>query len=212
MKSRKRKGRCYFCGACKNLDRDHIPGKLFGVIGIEHGLVLPACRKCNKGWENDQQFFRLRIVLHLGSKPSAKFLRDREHLRLKGSQRKRPQVGRYLRERTKTFSAGGVEYTGLTDADYEKICNVIRHWAAGLHYSQTGHQASLPGTISDTIARPKIDPQKLEKSVQGHQSGVWVASAGELARWWFIPGPEPNKSVISFRLLESKTLWFLVRF
>ncbi len=204
MRPRRRNGCCYFCGTRENIDRDHIPGKLFGVTGIKHGLVLPACRECNKSWEKDQQFFRLRIVLHLGSKPSARFLHDRELLRLKGRHGRKPQVRRYLRERAKKFSAGGVEYTGLTDSDYEKICNVIRHWAAGLHYSQTGHQASLPGTIADTIASPKVDPRKLEKKLQGSLSGVWPASTGELARWWFVRGPEPNKSVIAFRLLGER--------
>ncbi len=188
MKPRTRNGCCYFCGARENLTRDHIPGKLFGVTGAKGGLVLPACRKCNKSWEKDQQFMRLRIVLHVGSKSGARFIRNRELLRLKGRSGRKPQAGRYLRERAKTFSAGGVEYIGLTDSDYEKICNVIRHWAAGLHYSQTGNPASLPETIADTIATPKLDPQKLKKKLQGHQNGVWLASTGvSLALLWGTP-------------------------
>src|SRR6266704_4865917 len=62
------------------------------------------------------------------------------------------------------------------------------------------------------IRAAKVDPQKLKNKLQRHQSGVWLASTGEFARWWFIPGPEPSTSVIAFRLLESETLWFLVRF
>ncbi len=203
---------CYFCGTRETLNRDHIPGKLLGVTWTSHGLVVPACRKCNKSWEKDQQFMRLRIVLHVGSKPGARFIRNRELLRLKGRSGRKPQGGRYLREKAKAFLAGGVEYIGLTDSNYERICNVIRHWAAALHYSQTRNPASLPGTIADTIASPKVDPQKLKKKLQGHQSGVWLGSAGEFARWFFIPGPAQNKSVIAFRLLESETLWFLIRF
>src|SRR2546428_506049 len=60
----------------------------------------------------------------------ARFIRNRELLRLKRRSGRKPQGGRYLREKPKAFSAGRVEYVGLTDSDHERICNVIRHWAA----------------------------------------------------------------------------------
>jgi hypothetical protein len=204
----KQKPACYFCGGPGEASREHIPGKLFGVVD---GLILPACKPCNKSWEKDQQFVRLRIVLHAGSQPSARYMKDRELLRVHGSAEKRPQVGRYKRERDKTFAVSGVEYMGLTDDDYSRLQNVVTRWAAGLHYAHRGVPAGAPEEFMDTVAWPRLDPKKLTARLMS-QPHIWHTKTGEFALWWFVPGPEPRQSAVVIQLLGVDTLWFVVRF
>src|SRR5262249_1484303 len=161
---------CYYCGQSGADSRDHIPGKLFGVVG-NAGLILPAHSTCNRAWDADQEFFRLRIVLHTGSSQGAEHIKERELLRVKGSAGKAPQRERYLRERAKTFiDAAGGESMGLTDSDYMRIQNVVRHWAAGVHFANSGTSPALPGLLLDTVAAPKVNLEKLRPALARNQS------------------------------------------
>jgi hypothetical protein len=212
MQNRQQHQKCYYCGSVKNLSRDHIPGRLFGVSGAEKGIIVPACTGCNHGWHKDQEFMRLRIALHAGSYQEARYIQQRELSRLKSKSGRRPEIARYRQEAAKSFLVSGTEYLGLTDADYMKVCNVVKHWAAALHYWQTGAVASLPTEMKDTLAWPKLDPMKLQSQLTGQQTGTWIAEDGEFARWWYVAGPKPDQSVIAFRLLKSDALWFFIRF
>jgi len=212
MKNRQQNEKCYYCGSDKNLSRDHIPGRLFGVTGAEKGIIVLACTGCNHGWHKDQEFVRLRITLHAGSSEGAQYIQHRELSRLKPKPGKRPEIARYRREASKSFSVSGTEYLGLTDADHMKFCNVVKHWAAALHYWKTGAVASIPKEMKDTLASPKLDPVKLQSKLTGQQTGTWIAQDGEFARWWYVAGPKSDQSVVAFRLLKSDALWFFVRF
>jgi hypothetical protein len=204
---------CYWCGSTKTGSRDHIPGRLFDVKGNIKGVVVPACRGCNKNWESDQQFFRLRLVMHVGSGPGSAlvYCRDRELKRL-SSEKNYPGVRRYLAEHAKTVTVDNKHHTALTDGDREKVRNVIRHWAAALHYARTECLAAVPGTYIDTLGPPRISLPKLQDKLVMPATGSWSTNCGRLIDYWFLPGRSVHSSSVVFNILGLDSLWFLVKF
>ena len=201
---------CYFCGACFALENEDIPGKQFGVTAQTGGLLVPVCHSCNAGWNQDQEFFRLRIVMHAGSRPGAHYIKDRELLRLKGTDERKPQVGRYLRERSKEYVVGGQQLDGLTHSDFERIDSVLRHWSAGIHYANRKVLAALPGSVTHKIEHPVLFERLTLPSAP---VGEWTVKDGEhFCRWWFLPGLQAAESITVINLLHGESLWFLVRF
>jgi hypothetical protein len=202
---------CYWCGETKPESRDHIPGRLFGVNGNTRGLVVPAHSRCNKSWERDQQFVRLLIAMHAGSKLAFAYSRDRELLRL-SSEKNYAGVRRYLAEYAKTVIIDNKRHTALTDGDREKVRNVIRHWAAALHYARTECLAAVPGTYIDTLGPPRISLPKLQKKLVMPATGSWSTNHGRLVDYWFLPGRSVHASSVVFNILGLNSLWFLVKF
>jgi hypothetical protein len=203
---------CYWCGSTNPGTRDHIPGQLFGVKGIDRGVVVPSCHRCNHSWELDQEFFRLRLVLHAGSSQALKYSRDRELRRLTHEKHHRG-TGRYLEECSKLTCIEGKDYYTLTKSDCERIKNVVMHWAAALHYSKTACLATVPGVYLDTHGGPKrLSVRKLREKLKIDPSGFWSTDAGEFARYWFLPGRSVHNSSIVFNVLGLGTLWFFVKF
>lgn len=204
---------CYWCGSTNPKTRDHIPGKLFGVKGDIKGLVVPACPRCNKDWESDQQFFRLRLVMHAGSGSGAALVysRDRELRRL-SSEKNYSGVRRYLTEDAKTVIIDNKRHTALTEVDRDKVSNVIRHWAAALHYARTGCLAAVPGTYIDTLGAPRISLPKLQQKLVMRATGSWATNHDRLVEYWFLPGRSAHTSSVVFNILGLDSLWFLVKF
>lgn len=201
---------CYFCGDDSPGENEDIPGKQFGVTAQTGGLVIPVCRSCNGAWSTDQEFVRLRITLHAGSRPGAGYIKSRELIRVKGGKEKPPQLGRCLKERAKQFFVNGKEFMGLTDTDFARFSNVLRHWAAGIHYLKRNSPAAVPGSVHFILLQPKFF-RKVQLSLQPH--GVWKAKdGGEFGRWWFFPGPATSESITIVNLLRSDELRFAVRF
>jgi len=202
---------CYWCGETKPETREHIPGQLFGVKGNTRGLIVPAHSRCNKDWESDQQFFRLLIAMHAGSNPAFAYSCDRELRRL-SSKKNYAGVQRYLAEYNKTVIIDNRRHTALTDGDRGKVRNVIRHWAAALHYARTECPAAAPGSYIDTLGAPRISLPKLKKKLVMPATGSWSADQGHLVDYWFLPGRTAHTSSIVFNILGRDSLWFLVKF
>lgn len=202
---------CYWCGETKPESSDHIPGRLFGVNGNARGLIVPAHSRCNNDWESDQQFFRLLIAMHAGSRPEFAYSRDRELLRL-SSEKNYAGVRRYLAEDAKTVIIDNKRHTALTDGDREKVRNVTRHWAAALHYARTECLAAVPGTYIDTLGAPRISLPKLQKKLAMPATGSWSTNQGRLVDYWFLPGRSAHTSSVIFNILGLGSLWFLVKF
>lgn len=202
---------CYWCGATNPGTREHIPGQLFGIKGVDNGIVVPACRNCNTGWEKEQEFFRLRLVLHAGSSRALRFSRDRELRRLSDAEH-RGGVGRYLAECSKVVSVNGKDHYKLTKNDCQRVKNVITHWAAALHYAKTECLAAVPGVYLDTLGFPRLSVEKLRGKLKINPSGYWQANQGEFVRYWFLPERTAHQSSVVFNILTLDTLWFFVKF
>ena len=201
---------CYFCGSAEPSENEDIPGKQFGVNAQTGGLLVPVCRACNKSWSTDQEFVRLRIVLNAGSNSGAEYIKERELTRLRGSAKREPQTRRYLGQRAKQFFLQGTEYLGLTDCDLAQFSNVLRHWAAGIHYSKRNTRPALPGSVHFQVLQPNFF-KRVSLSPDAH--GRWAAkSGGEFGLWWFLPGPTDAESITIFNVLRKDELRFAVRF
>jgi hypothetical protein len=147
---------CYFCGSAEPSENEDIPGKQFGVNAQRGGLLVPVCGTCNKSWHTDQEFLRLGIVLNAGSKSGAGYIKERELSRLRGSAERQPQTRRYFEQRAKQFFVQGTEYLGLTDSDLAQLSSVLRHWAAGIHYSKRNTRPALPGSVHFQVLQPEF--------------------------------------------------------
>lgn len=193
------------------MENEDIPGKrLFAVTNKTGGLLVPACQTCNGSWSCDQEFVRLRIVLHAGSHEGAGHIRLRELRRLTGSEAKKPQVARYLKERAKLYVVNGREIMGLTDTDLGRISSVMRHWAAGIHYWRRKTRAALPGSVHLKFLQPDFF-RRMPLPPEPH--GKWIETDGTLfGCWWFFPGAATTESITVFNLLQQDALWFGVRF
>lgn len=202
---------CYWCGTTNPGTRDHIPGQLFGIKGVDKGIVVPACQKCNSGWERDQEFFRLRLVLHAGSRRALRFSRDRELRRLTEAEYCRG-VGRYLAECSKVVDVNGMNHYRLTKNDCQRIKNVITHWAAALHYTKTECLAAVPGVYLDTHGFPRLSVEKLTRKLEINPTGHWRTDEGEFVRYWFLAEHSAHRSSVVFNVLGLDTLWFFVKF
>lgn len=201
---------CYFCGRDEPAENEDIPGKQFGVTAQTGGLLIPVCPPCNRAWSKDQEFVRLRVTLHAGSKPGAAYVRARELARIKGSEQKPPQRRRYLKDRTKQYFVNGKEFMGMTDTDLARFSNVLSHWAAGIHYSKRKTLAALPGSVHFKLLQPAFFC-KFSFSSQPH--GQWkIKDGAEFGCWWFFPGQNTSDSITIINLLQSSELWFAVRF
>ena len=201
---------CYFCADRAPVGNEDIPGKLFGVTAQTGGLLVPACQHCNGPWSADQEHVRLRVTLHAGSADGAAYIKSRERGRISGTGQRAPQVERYMRERSKQYFVNGRESLGLTEDDDAGFSNVLRHWAAGVHYWKQKTRAALPGSLHFKWRSPDIF-RSLSLPPQPH--GEWKLKGGaKFGSWWFCPGPNTSESVTIFNLLRSDELWFLVRF
>ncbi len=198
---------CYFCGGLDPDSREDIPGKLFGVNHQTGGLLVPAHKSCNVEWNVHQQSFRQHLVIHRGSSSGAHYMQLRELLRLKGTNEKLPQIGRWMKAKAKIFPIEDKLYIGMTEDDQEIHMNVLRHWAAGIHYSQKQARAALPGTVF------MVEPGALSHETFAISAHEWRTTDGEiLGYYWFLPGSEPSDSITIFHLLDSDELWFIVKF
>ena len=200
---------CYFCGVGLPETDEDIPGRMFGVTSTTGGLMVPACAACNKGWVADQEFIRLRVTLHGGSKPGGKHILEKEARRIVSSEYQRPSPGRYAREIGKLYVADGNELLGLTDGDLRRFDNVLTHWAAGIHYFARKAHAAVPGTVYQSALRPDIFDTI---SLRPQPDGKWKEASGDFGSWWFLPRPLLSESATVIQLLGSPELRFLVRF
>jgi hypothetical protein len=99
---------------------------------------------------------------------------------------------------------------GLTNSDFYQIENVLRHWAAGIHYAKRSAMAAAPGSVFLKIEHPDVFTKL---NLPPMPSGKWIANDGhEFGRWWFLPGKDPTESITVFNLLFGESLWYLVRF
>ena len=58
-----RKGKCVYCGCEELITKDHIPPRnLFPHPRPSNLVTVPCCESCNKGFELDDEYFRLAIT------------------------------------------------------------------------------------------------------------------------------------------------------
>ena len=168
------------------------------------GLLVPVCHRCNAGWNQDQEFLRLRIVMHAGSRTGAHYIKGRELSRLKGTAERKPQVHRYLEERSKTYAVKGEQLDGLTHGDFQRIDNVLRHWCAGIHYANRKVLADLPGSVTHKIERPGMPSCLTRKLYKTHKRGYRPLARGLVQHGFIRNADLSHRNVVPCPALRIK--------
>jgi 5-methylcytosine-specific restriction endonuclease McrA len=59
---------CAYCGSPTDLTRDHVPPKnLFPLPKPVNLITVPACKKCHSETSQDDEYFRVKILLYMVS-------------------------------------------------------------------------------------------------------------------------------------------------
>lgn len=131
---------CVYCGL-KADTKDHIPTKnLFQSTSGISFITVPSCRKCNSGFQKDEEFFRqlLASILYKQS-PVASFLL---HNPIARSMKRKPALGMQMFKQMNLvdhYSKGRI-YLGkktaihITKKDHQRIFNVLDKYIKGLYY------------------------------------------------------------------------------
>ncbi|MBI5932341.1 MAG: hypothetical protein HY867_01435 [Chloroflexi bacterium] len=137
--------RCVYCGSAENVTDDHIPPKnIFPKprptnINL---ITVPACKKCNSSFSNDDEYFRLKLCIseHVGNHPDAlanqnvifRSLRKPEAKGLRKS-----FMGDLQRVQLRTRGGIYLGQTYIFDVDLKRIFSVIERIVRGLYYVET---------------------------------------------------------------------------
>jgi hypothetical protein len=143
-------GECVYCGEPGPLTNDHVPPKnLFAKPRPSNLVTVPSCRKCNKSFELDDEYFRLAITTGIDpisfpnefdlSVNAIRKLRDPRKIGFRKSMlasfSKKPQytpAGLYLGQ------------AGVLEIDVARVQNVVSRIIRGLFFVHSGRR--LPST------------------------------------------------------------------
>ncbi len=133
---------CIYCGATKDLDSDHVPPKsVFPPPRPSDLITVPSCRACNKGFQKDDEYFKVSLTLRqdIQHRPAAKILM--EGLRRSWERPEGRAFTRYLQNRIHFFEtppelkAVGVQYSAqLTDGP--RLNRAVARTVQGLFYHE----------------------------------------------------------------------------
>lgn len=148
-KGDRRVGQCVYCGEEKELSRDHVPPKnLFKKPRPSDLITVESCICCNKGFENDDEYFRAIIATLEVSEnhPEAKELWD---TKIQPSYSKPHKVGfrEMIHQSLKPVNVvteNGVIFDKRIayDIDMNRFNNVIARIVKGLFWCEKGFRLS----------------------------------------------------------------------
>ncbi|MES3017412.1 MAG: hypothetical protein V4721_06515 [Bacteroidota bacterium] len=161
---------CIFCLE-KADTKEHIPAKqLFKGISGKNLITVPSCKKCNSGFQKDEDFFRqFWVSFFIERSTEAKRLMENEVSR---SIKRKPALGWQMFKQMKPvnrFSKTG-EYLGkatlinITEFDRARINRVVDKVIRGLFFQE--FKQTVPKNWSITIhwITPKMEQeQKLQE-------------------------------------------------
>jgi len=161
---------CIFCGQPANT-REHIPAKhFFKGIPDKNLITVPSCRKCNKGYQHDEDLFRQFWVSMLMDKSQkAKQLMENEISR---SITRTPALGWQMfnqMQLVERYTPSGL-YLGrgtayhVSKSDQTRIDRVVEKIICGLFYNQFKQTIPNEWLINIYWITPKLErEQKLQE-------------------------------------------------
>jgi hypothetical protein len=136
---------CIYCGATGKLTKDHIPPKnLFPTPRPSDLMTVPACERCNKSFELDDDYFRIAVLVPADPErhPIAARLWAEKVVRgtLKHSPALKSTIIRSLARLDVTTPAGIYLGTAPTiRLERERLDRVARRIVTALHWRHYGH-------------------------------------------------------------------------
>lgn len=190
---------CAYCGEAA-VTEDHIPAQalLPGVPRASRPAV-PACRRCNEGASEDDEYFRDIVVQHhtVGEKPEAQPLLDK-FLRALANPRKRGYAIQTLKDfdSMRVLTPSGIDL-GLQPAyrvSTERLIRVVTRYVRGLHAHALGR--TVPAERVHALVNSNwIAHEASSLSAMLNGGHRRVVKSGVFSYFWNHPHDEPSASV-----------------
>lgn len=201
--------KCIYCDKRVAAEADHIPPAcLFPSPRPNNLVTVPACSWCNRGASQDDEYFRMMLVMRSDANhPAAKKMLDPVHRSLARPQ-KRGMLNALLRSMKKVrvrTPAGLYLGTATTyNADLIRMARVTDRIVKGLYW--TAHNARLPDT--HTVR------SFAESGLGDLDSEMYLALSETVATLARLPGTDIGKGVFSYSFQATgedpaTTAWLL---
>jgi len=193
----KRPNTCIYCGL--NADtREHIPTKnLIQNKTQAQFITVPSCRKCNSGFQKDEEFFRQFLVsIMYEQSPVATFLLNNPVAR---SIKRKPALGMQMFNQMKIvdfYSRGGI-YLGKRTAinikkkDHQRVFNVLDKYIKGLFFHHFGEVIPYDWVLKHHWLTRKFE----EKIIDTLKNMRWERVKEDTFVYGFNSVPETHQSI-----------------
>lgn len=184
---------CIYCSKVADT-REHIPPKQFFKGNPDKPLItVPSCKKCNAGFQKDEDFFRqFYVSMLMARSPIAKQLMDGEISR---SILRTPALGHQMFSQMKlvdAYTKSGI-YKGkktmyrVSDSDKIRINKVVTKTIKGLFYHEFGKTVPEDWIIKIIWITPRVEKeQKLDEMAK---EPYWRVIKEDTFAYWvnFVP-------------------------
>jgi hypothetical protein len=195
---------CIFCFE-KADTKEHIPAKqFFKGISDKNLITVPSCKKCNSGFQKDEDFFRqFWASFFMGRSKEAKQLMENEITR---SIKRRPALGWQMFKQMKPVNRlsetgehlGKATLINITESDRARINRVVDKIIQGLFFEE--FKKIVPKNLSITIhwITPKMEQeQKLQEMTKTMRCKV--IKEDTFAYWFnFVPNTYQSVWILDF--------------
>jgi len=166
-----RGGECVYCGQTGAVTRDHIPPQnLFARPRPNNLITVPCCRNCNKGFELDDEYFRLAVTTGI----SRELFPKEFDLSIQAINKlKQPRKIKFAKRMLASFAKRPV-YThgglflgeaGSLELDAERVVGTVRRVVRGLFFARSGRRLPTAGSVwvwSDWFGEGNgLDPESM---------------------------------------------------
>lgn len=190
---------CIFCLE-KAETKEHIPAKqLFKGFSDKNLITVPSCKKCNSGFQKDEDFFRqFWASFFMGRSIEAKQLMENEISR---SIKRKPALGLQMFKQMKPvnlISGSGIfirkaTQWDITESDRKRIDRVVDKIIRGLFFEEFKQIVPRDWSITIRWITPKIEQeQKLQEMVKTMRCKVIKE---DTFAYWFDFVPDTYQSV-----------------
>ena len=199
---RKAKGRCAYCGVAGiPLERGHVVPKCLYPSSRRTSeprlITVPECPACNRGWSDDEAYFR--GVLLLAGEPNEP-VRELWQTKLRRSLDKNDGLRRAteLVERFVSVTVDGNERQMIYPGRDGRVIRIIKKIVRGLSYHHR---------VEDGIDDARIFADVLRYQVPGDlwSEGTFYSHESDVFRYWFKKYDDENEK-------ELSSVWILTFF
>jgi len=162
--TKKKKKKCFLCGSNKDLTREHIPPKnLFRPPLPTDLITVPSCKKCNKSYDLDDEYFRVFVAGQGYNDEIGKWIWG--HKVINSSLKRSPALNAELVKNITpidSYSSGGI-YLGKKEGiffEVNRVNRIIEKICRGL-FTHHHPEIDISGMNCD-INRINIDKEKLQ--------------------------------------------------
>lgn len=162
------RGICAHCREERELDGDHVPPEcLFPGVPPSELIEVPSCDACNGGSSDDDENFKLHVLLHIRAYGHPRARAPYESaLRGLAKPRKRPYLNNLVRRfRHMNFVTPSGAFIGrlpTLDVSWDRLETVARRITTGIFFRETGRPLARGYSAAAAYAERLIDARAPE--------------------------------------------------